>query len=115
MIFSQSFVAILTLALAVAANPIVVRDSIVTIPFAKRVNLTGSANLVHIDQARAKALKQRAEAHRSGDFVEAAGSQPLTATPVSYVAAVRLLLLCSSRVSVNTSCTDWRRQPSDCL
>lgn len=92
MIFNPSFVALLTLALAVAANPIVIRDSLVTIPFAKHVNLTGSANLVQSDQARAKALKERAEAYRSGNLVEDVGSQPLRATPVSYVAAVSPVL-----------------------
>lgn len=89
MFSSKSFAALLTLALAVAANPIGRRDNIVTIPFAKRINMTGSANLVKLDQARAKALKDHAEAQRSGkSAVAGGGSLPLTATPVSYVASV---------------------------
>ena len=96
MFLGQSFVALLTLALAVAANPIVVRDSTITIPFAKQVNLTGSATLVQLDQARAKALKEHGSTKSSGKFVVAAASVPVTNTGVSYIASVSFIpALCS--------------------
>lgn len=96
MFLGRSFVALLTLALAVAANPIVVRDSTITIPFAKQVNLTGSATLVQLDQARAKALKEHGSAKSSGKFVVAAASVPVTNTGVSYIASVSFIpAMCS--------------------
>lgn len=45
-------------ALAVAASPTVVRDSpIVSLPIARRFNLTGSSKLIELDRARVKSLK----------------------------------------------------------
>lgn len=85
MFSSQSFVALLTLALTVAATPVVVRDTPVTLPFAKHINATGVANILQRDQARAKFLKARGHA---SPFNEDASSFPVTNTAVSYVASV---------------------------
>ena len=89
MILGQSFVALLTLALTVAATPVVVRDTPVSLSFAKHVNTTGTASILHRDQARAKHLKARAQALASGEFSEAAASIPVTNEAVSYIASVR--------------------------
>ena len=55
-----------TLVLSVAANPVLVRDSVVSLPLAKRFNFTGTARLLDHDQARARGLKAfgRAKAAR---------------------------------------------------
>ena len=79
MFFSQSFIALLTLALTVAASPVVVDETPVTLSFAKHINSTGTLNLLKLDQARAKHLKAR----RSGPFTELVGSLPVTNTAVS--------------------------------
>jgi cathepsin E len=44
------------LALSVTSNPIVVRDSLVSLSFARHLNITGSNDLVLRDRARAKHL-----------------------------------------------------------
>jgi cathepsin E len=53
-----SLVAVVSLALAVTAEPIQTRDApLIRLPFVKHVNLTGSVNLLKKDQARATLLK----------------------------------------------------------
>ena len=84
----------LALALAlVAATPLVsVRDTLVTLPIAKRINFTGAASLHARDVARARHLRSKAEARLAGrSFIEDAGivgSIPVTNQAVSYVANV---------------------------
>ncbi|KAM5544280.1 hypothetical protein V8D89_001940 [Ganoderma adspersum] len=56
-----------SLAVTAHATPIVqVRDNLIRIPMAKRFNLTGSGTLLARDQARARNLVARANAHLSG-------------------------------------------------
>lgn len=91
--FSQtSLVATLVLALAVAASPVVnVRDTLVTLPIAKRVNITGAASLHDRDLARARQLRARAEAKIAGQtFVQDAAVVSVSATNqgVDYVVNV---------------------------
>ena len=91
--FSQSsLVATLTLAFAVAASPVVnIRDTLVTLPIAKRVNFTGAASLHGRDLARASHLRARAEAKLTGSaFVQdaAVGSVSSTNQAVDYVVNV---------------------------
>ncbi len=57
--FIQISFALLLVSLRVIASPLVVRDSPVTIPFARRFNTTGTANLLKLEQARARTLKNR--------------------------------------------------------
>ncbi|KAG6885308.1 hypothetical protein C0992_005245 [Termitomyces sp. T32_za158] len=66
MFAASSLLAILFLALTVSANPIVIRDSPVKLPLARRLNLTSVHNLVRHDLARAKHLRARAEALSKG-------------------------------------------------
>ncbi|EKM61628.1 uncharacterized protein PHACADRAFT_135435 [Phanerochaete carnosa HHB-10118-sp] len=85
MFLSQSFVALVALALAVSATPAVRDTPTITLPIAKHFNTTGTLNLLARDQARAKWLKSRA----SGEsLAERAGSLPVTNAEVSYLAAV---------------------------
>ncbi|KAJ3541124.1 hypothetical protein NM688_g6129 [Phlebia brevispora] len=86
MTFGSSFLALLTLALTVAATPIA-SSSFVSLPFAKVVNTTGTANIVQKDLARIRALKERT---RPVVFEDAASavSVPITNELVSYIASV---------------------------
>ncbi|KAI0783297.1 aspartic peptidase A1 [Abortiporus biennis] len=89
--FPSSLLATLTLALAVAANPVVVREPLISLPIAKRVNATGTGNLLGHDQARARGLRQLAEAKISGSFKsDAVVSVPATNGLVDYVVNVQV-------------------------
>ena len=64
-LFSLLLLAV-TLAVTAHATPLVqVRDNLIRIPMAKRFNLTGSGTLLARDQARARNLVARANAHLS--------------------------------------------------
>ena len=54
--FSALF-ALCAVVTAASASPFVVRDTPVTLPLARRFNVTGSAKIVELDRARAQALK----------------------------------------------------------
>jgi len=87
--FSASFLIVtLTLALAVAANPLAIRDQLITLPIAKRVNVTGTANLLQRDQARARGLKRLGQARAGGVVSDAVVSVPATNSLVDYVVNV---------------------------
>ncbi|KAI0708417.1 acid protease [Earliella scabrosa] len=57
----SSLLALAAAAVAVVAKPVVVRDSPVTLPLARRFNSTGVPNILKQDQARAKVLKDRSQ------------------------------------------------------
>ncbi|KAF5385370.1 hypothetical protein D9615_001228 [Tricholomella constricta] len=87
--FPVSMLSTLLLALAVSANPIVIRDSPVTLPLARRLNVTSIHNLVRHDVARAKALRARGEVKVSGDFhVDAIINEQVDNQAVTYIASV---------------------------
>ncbi|PSR71071.1 hypothetical protein EW026_g3656 [Hermanssonia centrifuga] len=89
MFISSSFIALISLALTVAANPIVVRDSPISLPLVRRVNSTGTISLVERDQARVRHLKARANALAAGKFEEdAVTSVPATNQLVDYAVSV---------------------------
>lgn len=82
---------LLVLALAVAATPVTVREPLVTLPFAKHINTTGTADIVKQDQARIKQLFANAEARRTGSTLYAdATSSSIDATNqlVTYTVSV---------------------------
>lgn len=54
--FSQFLIAVF-LSLLAAASPLAVRDGPISIPLARRFNVTGAKNVLAADQARAKFLK----------------------------------------------------------
>lgn len=54
--FSQFLIAVF-LSLFVVASPLVVRDGPISIPLARRFNVTGAKNVLTADQARAEFLK----------------------------------------------------------
>jgi len=89
MFSASSLLATLTLALAVAANPVLVRDEQrISLPVAKRIATTGTIKLLEADQARARALRARVEAKNNGLGERAVTSIPVTNELVSYIASV---------------------------
>lgn len=64
--FPASLLSTLFLVLTVSANPIVVRESQVKLPLARRLNVTSAHNLLRHDVTRAKFLRASAEARLSG-------------------------------------------------
>jgi cathepsin E len=64
MLFASLLTTVL-LALAVAADPIPVKRSLVTLPISRRINVNGGRILEH-DQLRAKALRAKGEARATG-------------------------------------------------
>ncbi|KAI0693867.1 aspartic peptidase domain-containing protein, partial [Cerioporus squamosus] len=78
-------VVVLALTLALVTDASVVRRDAapITLPFVKRVNTTGTAKLLEIDQARAKALRERSEGHRRPPT-----TVPATNVAVTYVTTV---------------------------
>ncbi|EIW52039.1 acid protease [Trametes versicolor FP-101664 SS1] len=80
---------LLVLALGLTSDALVVRDSSrITLPIARRLNITGAANLVKLDQARAKALKSRPQAHTGNSPRATIFDAPVTNQAVDYVATV---------------------------
>ena len=86
--FPSTLLTTLILALAVAANPIVVDQPKVTLPLVRRLNLTSVHNLLRHDQSRAKALKARGSASTSLIHTDAAISETVDNKAVSYYASV---------------------------
>lgn len=74
----------------VVASPVVVRDSLVTLPLARRLNATGVRNVVARDQARAKVLKARSQTGTGdvNDLGKGSVGVPLTDAIVSYTVNV---------------------------
>jgi hypothetical protein len=101
--FSRSaLLATFTLALAVAANPMVqIRDAPVTLPMVKRMNFTGTATLLERDQKRVQGFKARANAKLNGQsslVEDAAGSVTATYQLVDYTVDV------CSRIFLHLAC-----------
>ncbi|KAG6893747.1 hypothetical protein C0992_008774, partial [Termitomyces sp. T32_za158] len=93
MFAASSLLVTLLLAFAVSANPIVVRDSPVKLPLARRLNLTSVHNLVRNDLARAKHLRARAEALSKGVSPDVFSSnvtidESVDNQAVSYIASI---------------------------
>ncbi|CAL1710303.1 unnamed protein product [Somion occarium] len=80
--------------LGVLSNPIVVRDSPISLPVAKRFNATGIANILKTDQARAHALKKNVQNANTGvearrlSATDAAFGIPSTSYATEYVVNV---------------------------
>jgi len=78
-----SLLTTLLLALSIAASPVEVRNSPVTLAVARTLNLQGgTVNLLQHDQARAASLMDRTSLSRR------TGSIPVTNEAVSYIAQV---------------------------
>ncbi|RPD60570.1 acid protease [Lentinus tigrinus ALCF2SS1-7] len=84
----SSLLALTAAAVTVSAKPIVIRDSPITLPIARRFNLTGVPSILKQDQARAKVLKARSQG--SGNYKQAAALFDANATnqAVDYTVSV---------------------------
>lgn len=77
------------LASCVLARPTVtVRNSPITLSFARRINATGIQNLLKIDQARAKEIKNQSKAQRHNATSAAVFGVPATNQVVDYILSV---------------------------
>ena len=93
--FTQLLV-VITLALLSSASPLVVRDSPITLPLTRRMNLTGTKTILERDQVRAKGLRAGRSTtipQPAGAAEAAASSFPLAATnqATTYTAEVSYL------------------------
>ncbi len=62
MMFPTAFLtATVLLAVSATANPIVIRDSPVSLPFVRRFNFNGARDIIRKDQARARDLFSEAK------------------------------------------------------
>lgn len=76
-------------AISIAASPIEIRSSPISLSLARTLNTEGGAiNLVQHDQARATALRTPGDAIDAGQLDRRQGSIPVTDIAVSYIAAV---------------------------
>lgn len=93
--FAQLAVTV-ALALSSAATPVVVRDNLITLPLARRFNITGSKTVHQRDQARAQGFRHatrartRTHSHTAASAAASATSfvEPVTNSAVSYIASV---------------------------
>ena len=89
-----SLLVTLTLLLAltgnVAANPVIVSRSPVTLPLSRILNLTSIHNLLRHDQERAKALKSRGSSSKTGKDHDARAviNEPVDNQAVAYIASI---------------------------
>ncbi|KAG2044362.1 aspartic peptidase domain-containing protein [Suillus americanus] len=82
---AASLLTTLLLALSIAASPVEIRSSPITLPIARRLNTSGGTiNLLQHDQSRAASLKNVGESSLS----RRTGSITVTNDAVSYIAAV---------------------------
>ena len=66
-------------AIVATASPVVVRDSPVSLPLARRIASTGSAKIIEQDQARAALLKNVGHGKRTGESKRAPDLQAVNA------------------------------------
>ncbi|KAI0634433.1 acid protease [Trametes polyzona] len=86
---ASAIVLLSSLGLPLQSNGVVVKGaSHITLPIARRLNVTGAANLLKLDQARAKALKSRPKANSSHSPRATLFDAPVTNEAVDYVATV---------------------------
>jgi cathepsin E len=88
--FPTTLLTTLILALSVAANPILVNRSPVTLPLARKLNLTSIHNLVRHDQTRAKFLKAKGAAIAAGVPFNSRAiiSEQVDNQAVTYIASI---------------------------
>ena len=87
--FSQLLV-VVYLSLVAAASPLVVRNSPISIPLARRFNLTGGTKIADLDRARAQSFKSGARtAHaKTNPASDAIVPVPVVNAAVTYTATV---------------------------
>ncbi|KAF8167357.1 aspartic protease [Crassisporium funariophilum] len=88
--FPTTLLTTLLLALSVAANPVIIQRSPVSLGISRRVNVTSVHNLVRHDQNRAKALKAKGAAKAAGLPIQsdAVINEQVDNQAVTYIASV---------------------------
>lgn len=106
---SQVSLAVTLYGFAVVSHALSIRQqSPVTVPFARRMNLTGAANIVDQDTARSKALREKAYDNIVNVQEASIFDVPAQNQAVSYVASVSSLTLFSLK-SWHDYSSDWYR------
>ncbi|KAK2465527.1 hypothetical protein APHAL10511_002419 [Amanita phalloides] len=82
--FSKTFQSIIILALAIAANGAAINTAPTKLTLSRHFNMTGTQNILQLDQARARDLKNRATAKNT----VSAATEPITNQAVIYTASV---------------------------
>ena len=82
----------LTLALTVAANPLAIRSSLMTLSMAKVINVTGSGTIPQRDRARARSMKQIGAPKANGLGFDAGVNIRATNEGVFYAVDVSITL-----------------------
>ncbi|EMD36748.1 hypothetical protein CERSUDRAFT_51190 [Gelatoporia subvermispora B] len=89
---------VLLCALAVAANPITVKNSPISVPVVRRLNLTGESTVADLDRARARSM-------RSGTFIRPTRAK--SAASVFNVPVINEVVSYVATVGVGTPATDY--------
>ncbi|PPQ79426.1 hypothetical protein CVT25_002696 [Psilocybe cyanescens] len=115
--FPTTLLTTLLLALSVAANPVLVNRSPVTLPISRRTNFTSVHNLLRHDQNRAKFLKAKGAAKAAGISFQqdAVINEQVDNQVVTYVASVGVgspptqfnLLIDTGRAPSSRSSNTW--------
>jgi len=89
MFSTTSLLTFVTLALSVAANPVIVdRSPILSIPITRIQNITSGHNVIASGLSRAQNFKERVTAQAIGESRKKRQSEPVTNEVVSYIASV---------------------------
>ncbi|TFK35982.1 aspartic peptidase domain-containing protein, partial [Crucibulum laeve] len=86
--FPTSLLTPILLAFTVAANPVLIPRSSVTLPLSRRVNVSSIHNLVRHDVTKAKAFKARGLAKANGFSIDAVINEQVDNQAVSYIASI---------------------------
>ncbi|KAJ7878605.1 aspartic peptidase A1 [Mycena leptocephala] len=87
MVLALTLLPAVLLALRVAAGPVLVEDSFISLPISRRFNFTGTGSVVQNDIARLQAIKTR-KAAKQGLAARAVISEPVDNQVVTYIASV---------------------------
>lgn len=77
-----------SLALASAASPLVIRNSPITLPLTRRMNVTGTKNILERDQVRAKGLRAGRSTKIPSSTKEAAAAASTFPVPATNLATI---------------------------
>jgi cathepsin E len=84
MVLALTLLPAVLLALRVAAGPVLVEDSFISLPISRRFNFTGTGSVVQNDIARLQAIKTR-KAAKQGLAARAVISEPVDNQVVTYI------------------------------
>ncbi|KAJ7161290.1 aspartic peptidase A1 [Mycena crocata] len=87
MVLALTLLPAILLALRVAAGPVLVDDSFISLPISRRFNFTGSGSVVQNDRARIASLQANG-ANKKGIASRAVISEPVDNQIVTYIASV---------------------------